>query len=100
LAVERCDALIFFEAWPAFFFGLDRSQGARAFLALPANAWHCIRLRAESYNAPYSELSSPERVSLAHRVTGGMAMGRGLLLWLIGIPLPIILLIWLFGGLS
>jgi hypothetical protein len=23
-------------------------------------------------------------------------MGRGLLLWLIGIPLPIILLIWLF----
>jgi hypothetical protein len=29
-----------------------------------------------------------------------MTMGRGLLLWLIGIPLPIILLIWLFGGLS
>ena len=29
-----------------------------------------------------------------------MKMGRGLLLWLIGIPLPIILLIWLFGGLS
>jgi hypothetical protein len=28
-----------------------------------------------------------------------MVMGRGLLLWLIGIPLPIILLIWLFGGL-
>jgi hypothetical protein len=27
------------------------------------------------------------------------AMGKGLLLWLIGIPLPIILLIWLFGGL-
>jgi hypothetical protein len=29
-----------------------------------------------------------------------MVMGRGLLLWLIGIPLPIILVIWLFGGLS
>jgi len=27
-------------------------------------------------------------------------MGRGLLLWLVGIPLPIILLIWMFGGLS
>jgi hypothetical protein len=27
------------------------------------------------------------------------AMGRGLLLWLLGIPLPIILLIWLLGGL-
>jgi hypothetical protein len=26
-------------------------------------------------------------------------MGRGLLLWLIGIPIPTILLIWLFGGL-
>ena len=31
--------------------------------------------------------------------TGGLVMGRGLLLWLIGIPLPIILLIWIFGGL-
>jgi hypothetical protein len=28
------------------------------------------------------------------------AMGRGILLWLIGIPLPIILLLWLFGFLS
>ena len=27
-------------------------------------------------------------------------MGKGLLLWLIGIPLPIILVIWLFGGLG
>jgi hypothetical protein len=26
-------------------------------------------------------------------------MGRGLLLWLLGIPLPIILLVWLLGGL-
>jgi len=26
-------------------------------------------------------------------------MGRGLLLWLIGVPIPIIILIWLFGGL-
>jgi hypothetical protein len=26
-------------------------------------------------------------------------MGRGLLLWMIGIPIPIILLIWAFGGL-
>ena len=28
-----------------------------------------------------------------------MGFGKGALLWLIGIPLPIILLIWLFGGL-
>jgi hypothetical protein len=26
-------------------------------------------------------------------------MGRGLLLWLIGIPIPIILIVWLLGGL-
>jgi hypothetical protein len=26
-------------------------------------------------------------------------VGRGLLLWLIGIPLPIILVVWLLGGL-
>ena len=26
-------------------------------------------------------------------------MGRGLLLWIIGIPLPIILIVWLLGGL-
>ena len=26
-------------------------------------------------------------------------MGRGLLIWLLGIPLPIIILIWVLGGL-
>jgi hypothetical protein len=30
---------------------------------------------------------------------GHNAMGRYLLLWLLGIPLPILLLIWVFGGL-
>jgi hypothetical protein len=32
--------------------------------------------------------------------TWGTTMGRYLLLWLLGIPLPILLLIWLFGGLN
>lgn len=27
------------------------------------------------------------------------AMGRYLLLWLIGVPIPLLLLIWVFGGL-
>jgi hypothetical protein len=27
-------------------------------------------------------------------------MGRYMLLWLIGVPIPILLLIWAFGGLS
>jgi hypothetical protein len=30
---------------------------------------------------------------------GDETVARGLLLWLIGIPLPIILIIWLLGGL-
>jgi hypothetical protein len=29
-----------------------------------------------------------------------VTMGRYLLLWLIGVPLPILALIWVFGGLS
>jgi hypothetical protein len=28
-----------------------------------------------------------------------MKMGRYLLLWLLGVPIPILLLIWVFGGL-
>jgi hypothetical protein len=28
-----------------------------------------------------------------------MKMGRYLLLWLLGVPIPILLLIWAFGGL-
>jgi hypothetical protein len=29
----------------------------------------------------------------------GDIMGRYLLLWLIGVPVPILVLIWIFGGL-
>jgi hypothetical protein len=39
-------------------------------------------------------------VSTVHdEATQEDVMGRGLLLWLLGIPIPIILLIWLLGGL-
>jgi hypothetical protein len=31
--------------------------------------------------------------------TKELTMGRYLLLWLLGIPLPILALIWIFGGL-
>ena len=37
--------------------------------------------------------------SRRNEATQEEVMGRGLLLWLIGIPLPIILLIWVLGGL-
>jgi hypothetical protein len=31
--------------------------------------------------------------------TGDQSMGRYLLLWLLGVPIPILILIWAFGGL-
>jgi hypothetical protein len=33
-----------------------------------------------------------------HQTQGVAAMGRGLLLWLLGVPIPIIILIWLIWG--
>jgi hypothetical protein len=45
------------------------------------------------------ELSFKADVLVAVKIEEEVNMGRGLLLWLIGIPIPIILLIWLFGGL-
>jgi hypothetical protein len=41
----------------------------------------------------------PRYYASLYEATQEDIMGRGLLLWLIGIPLPIILLVWLFGGL-
>jgi hypothetical protein len=30
--------------------------------------------------------------------SGGSEMGRGILLWLLGVPIPVIILLWLFFG--
>jgi hypothetical protein len=60
---------------------------------------------SEKFIGPYvGEGTLPSAVRSADANVDGKTeeentMGRGLLLWLIGIPLPIILLIWLFGGL-
>jgi hypothetical protein len=43
--------------------------------------------------------ANPVVVAAVLAATQEEVMGRGLLLWLIGIPLPIILLIWVLGGL-
>jgi hypothetical protein len=29
-----------------------------------------------------------------------LVMGRYLLLWMLGVPIPILLLVWIFGGLN
>jgi hypothetical protein len=49
---------------------------------------------------PPEELCTGPGVCLACEQRKEHIMGRGLLFWLIGIPIPIILLVWLFGGLS
>jgi hypothetical protein len=42
----------------------------------------------------------PRFLHIRTETTRRRPMGRGLLLWLIGIPLPIILIVWLLGGLN
>jgi len=42
------------------------------------------------------ELMEPERVAVLLSIETIMSFGKGALLWLIGIPLPIILLLALF----
>lgn len=47
---------------------------------------------------------SPQEQALAARVLSfdnameEDAMGRGILLWLLGVPIPVIILLWLFFG--
>jgi hypothetical protein len=44
------------------------------------------------------EPPSAFRVVFATRNGGGSRMARGLLLWLLGVPIPVIILLWLFFG--
>jgi hypothetical protein len=45
------------------------------------------------------EQNGQVRIPVAQNATEERNMGRYLLLWLLGIPLPILVLIWAFGGL-
>ena len=77
------------------------AQDAMTTRAAPAAAPEAAFARPESFARPKSrvELSFRAGVLVAVKIEEEATMGRGLLLWLIGIPIPIILLIWLFGGL-
>ncbi len=46
-----------------------------------------------------TELNRQVRIPVAQNAAEECIMGRYLLLWLLGIPLPILVLIWIFGGL-
>jgi hypothetical protein len=53
--------------------------------------------------APPAFFCSAREPDLASRVLQGRGimeakMGRGILLWLLGVPIPVILLLWLFFG--
>jgi hypothetical protein len=48
--------------------------------------------RGERFLLPCSDMSGEEK-------RGEKTMGRYALLWLLGVPIPILLLIWAFGGL-
>ncbi len=55
---------------------------------LPRRAWKILELRAALRVPLLTKTRTEENI-----------MGRYLLLWLVGIPLPILALIWIFGGL-
>lgn len=55
-----------------------------------AEHWSLVRAR---WNFPFSSAfpQSSEECMEAN-------MGRGILLWLLGVPIPVIILLWLFFG--
>jgi hypothetical protein len=70
----------------------NRAGGPRNIAAVRR---HTTRTGTRSHGT----ISTPYRCYCVHEATNEDVMGRGLLLWLLGIPLPIILLIWVLGGL-
>jgi hypothetical protein len=51
------------------------------------------RMTAHAGNDALPAALSPQR-----GIKGGFAMGKGILLWLLGVPIPVIILLWLFFG--
>jgi hypothetical protein len=53
--------------------------------------------KAESFpDAPRNSVMTAEFSS--HEELMEAKMGRGILLWLLGVPIPVIILLWLFFG--
>ena len=50
-------------------------------------------MTARAWNDARAATLSPQR-----GIKGGFAMGKGILLWLLGVPIPVIILLWLFFG--
>ena len=63
--------------------------------ATPARNIHA-KCRRESLSPARCGTSPPARLFSMKGTKEGRIMGKGILLWLIGVPIPIILLLWLF----
>ncbi|MCW5687466.1 MAG: hypothetical protein KIT76_02855 [Pseudolabrys sp.] len=80
-----------------------RRQTRPAACLLPdshGNPFHGLRFPHTLSRCPRG--TDPPRQEFPCRIilrTKELTMGRYLLLWLLGIPLPILALIWIFGGL-
>jgi len=48
---------------------------------------------------PVKHRNHPAAEALSARQIKEFVMGRYMLLWLLGVPIPILVLIWAFGGL-
>jgi hypothetical protein len=56
------------------------------------------RTLVKRFFVPRPELRFAFRVVLPIEELEEANMGRGLLLWLLGVPIPVIILLWLFFG--
>ena len=63
-------------------------------MGLNAEYWALVntfRLAPRNLASPFAFFWLPEEFTEAN-------MGRGILLWLLGVPIPVIILLWLFFG--
>ena len=61
----------------------------------------CIRSRSRTWSTLMKMCSELAGVNTSFpiSITEERTMGRYMLLWLLGVPIPILVLVWLFGGL-
>jgi hypothetical protein len=56
------------------------------------------RTLVRRFSVPLAEPRPPVSRSLIHDKCMEAIMGKGILLWLLGVPIPVIILLWLFFG--
>ena len=103
VAGGRAGVQTYFKLVLEAFNGVCRGMGALKTTQVTPGSWANCPIEAKIPNLTHFFPPEPAFRSRVHEPRGDtweLDMGRGLLLWLIGIPLPIILVVWLLGGLS